>query len=94
MEGLALTVLWPSQPSSPWRASNPMTATLPMPPVPVIFSLRSPLCMLRALPPIYVSSTSTSPDILSNEPVCTARRMRWVMNQALRWLTPRARPIS
>ena len=55
------------------------------------------LCMLRALPPMKVSSTSTSapPNQFSlNDPVCMARRMRCIMNHADFWVMPRARWIS
>src|ERR1700724_1484652 len=88
---LAVTLLCPS---SPCRSSSPMTATLPMPPVPVIFSARFPLCMNRALPPMKVASTSTSPESLPNPPLWIASRSRWPMNQAPRALTLRARANS
>ena len=42
------------------------------------------LCMLRALPPMYVSSASTWPDSFSKVPVCIASRILWSMNHAVR----------
>ena len=42
--------------------------------------------MLRAFPPISVSSTLTVPSIFSNDPVCMTRRRRWSMNQAVFWV--------
>ena len=44
----------------PPRSSMPMTTVLSFPPVPVITRSRFALCMLRALPPMKVSSISTS----------------------------------
>ena len=52
-----------------------ITTALPTTPVP--FAFRLPLCMFRALPPMNVSSASTSPvKNLLNDPVCMASRMR------------------
>src|SRR6266542_2497520 len=49
--------------------------------------------MRRALPPMYVSSTSTSPESIE-KPDCIASRMRWSMNHADFWVIPSARPSS
>src|ERR1700733_8139095 len=50
--------------------------------------------MFRALPPIKVSSTSTLPANLQMPPSCSARRILCSMNQAVFWVTPRARDNS
>ena len=47
--------------------------------------------ILRAIPPMYVSSASTSPDIFSNEPELRASRILWLRNQAVFWVIPSAR---
>src|SRR6266568_316603 len=73
----------------PPRSRIPMTAVLSLPPVPVILRLRSLMCILRALPPMKVSSASTSepgPPILTKDLDCTARRMRCIMNHADFWV--------
>ena len=44
--------------------------------VPVIFLARLLACMLRALPPMKVSSASIWPESLLNVPVCIAWRIR------------------
>jgi hypothetical protein len=46
------------------------------------------LCMLRASPPMNVSSLSTVPPSLRNVPVRMASRMRWSMNHAVFCVTP------
>ena len=48
-----------------------------MPPVPLILAARLPWRMKRALPPMNVSSSSTSPASLLNVPVRIANRIRW-----------------
>jgi hypothetical protein len=45
---------------------------------------------VAALPPMKISSTSTSPDRL-NPPSCIASRIRWFMNQAVFCVTLRPR---
>lgn len=49
--------------------------------------------MLRAFPPMNVSSTSTSPESRKLL-VCMARRMRWSMNHADFCVIPSERPSS
>src|SRR5438876_12191922 len=82
----------------PPRSKIPTTAVLFFVPVPVIRRLRSLTCMFRALPPMKVSSTSTSPPLVpSLEPKnssCIARRIRCSMNHADFWLTLMSRAIS
>src|SRR5207247_1401472 len=56
----------------PPRSTNPATAVLSFPPVPVMRRLRCAMCMFRALPPMNVSSTSTSPLSFMNVPDCMA----------------------
>ena len=64
-------------------------------PPPLLMPLRSRtlLCMLRALPPMNVSSTSTSPESRKLS-VCMASRMRWRTNHADFWVIPSDRPSS
>src|SRR2546421_621201 len=50
--------------------------------------------MFRALPPIKVSSASTSPHNRLNPPSVKAKRKRWAMNHAVFWVTPRSRASS
>jgi hypothetical protein len=52
--------------------------------------------MLRALPPMYVPSTSTSPPSLPPPPFpsCIARRMQWRMNHAVFCVTRSERASS
>jgi hypothetical protein len=62
---------------------SPITTALPASPVLVILSFLF-LCMLRARPPIEVSSASTSLPLKGTVPLsCIASRMRWSMNQAV-----------
>src|SRR5262249_48694716 len=49
---------------------------------PVIRRCRLSMCMFRALPPMKVSSTSTSPDSLEKEPERIARRTRCIICHA------------
>ena len=53
-----------------------MTATFPIGPRPLMALARRCLCMNLALPPMNVSSTSTSPRIFSKVPVCMESRIR------------------
>src|ERR1039458_287181 len=50
--------------------------------------------MFRALPPMKVSSTSTSPASFANVPLRMASRIRWSMNHADFWVMPMPRAIS
>src|SRR5277367_1723364 len=71
----------------------PCTMALP----PHFARLRRSLCMFLGLPPMYVSSHSTGapePPIFMKEPVSIALRMRWSMNHAVFWVTPKDRAIS
>ena len=56
-------------------------------PLAVIRRFRLLRCMLRALPPMKVSSASTSipgpPSFRKKEPVCMASLIRWSINQAV-----------
>ena len=54
----------------------PITMVLSCPPVPVITRSRLLLCILRALPPMNDSSTSTSPPSLVNPASCMASLIR------------------
>ena len=64
-------------------------------PVPVMRRLRSETCMFRALPPMKVSSTSTSPPSLDpKKSSCIARRIRCSINHADFWVTLTSRAIS
>jgi hypothetical protein len=64
----------------PPRSRTPITAILSLAPVPVMRRWRTLRCMLRALPPMKVSSASTPPlsrpSILTSDPLCIAKRMR------------------
>src|SRR5579859_5497715 len=73
------------------RSSTPKTAVLSLGPASVILRFLTSMCILRALPPMKVSSTSHSPVILLNEPVCMALRIRCIMNHAVLCVTPRTR---
>src|ERR1017187_2624093 len=62
--------------TSPPRSRIPMTAVLSFGPVPLILAARLAACMLRALPPMKVSSASTSPQSIPSPPFLSANRRR------------------
>ncbi len=78
----------------PPRSSRPKAMALPFPPVPVMRRCRVPMCILRALPPIKVSSTSTSPLSVPDTSSCKALRIRCIMNHADFWVMPIVLAIS
>ena len=73
-----------------------MTATLPAIERPCVMPTRSRFaaCMLRALPPMKVSSASTVPSSFPPCFACKASRSRDSMNHAVFWVTPSARASS
>src|SRR5206468_7952805 len=68
----------------PLRFTAPATANLPCPPVPPKSPRPpGPLCLFLALPPIHVSSTSTTPTSLRNSLSRSAVLTLWHMSHAV-----------